>query len=53
MHDPDLPVVINDIYTADVSQSDRGDPAKLGIESLVIASIIVKHQLLTLLVADR
>ena len=48
-----MPAVINDIYTADLSQSDLEELEKLGIKSLVIAPISVENQLLALLVAHQ
>ena len=48
-----MPAVINDIYTADLSQSDLEELQKLGIKSLVIAPISVENQLLALLVAHQ
>ena len=48
-----LPTVIDDIYTADVSQSDVEDLEKFGIKSLAIAPIAVQNKLVALLVAHQ
>ncbi len=46
-------LIIEDIYAADVSESDLEDLEKLGIKSLVIAPIALENQLLALLVAHQ
>ena len=48
-----LPVAIDDIYKADIVNSDLEDLEKLGIKSLAIAPILVKNNLLAFLVAHQ
>ena len=48
-----LPVVIEDIYTAEVSKTDLEDLEKHGIKSLVLAPIAVEDKLLALLVVHQ
>ena len=48
-----LSVIIDDIYTADVSKSDLEDLEKLGIKSLAIAPILLENKLVALLVAHQ
>jgi methyl-accepting chemotaxis protein PixJ len=48
-----LAVAIDDIYTADIGESDLEDIEKLGIKGLAIAPISVENKLFALLVAHQ
>ncbi len=53
MYSYDLPVTVDNIYTADIIKSDLEDLEKLGIKSLAIVPISYEDELIALLVAHQ